>query len=309
MGWTIATVLLIVVFAPVIWRMLFPFQTRRYQGPDIAELKYREVFFENKQQNISLAGMLFVPEGEGPFPTVVIIHGSGTSYRNSLWYLTLVQHLQENGIAVLLPDKRGSEKSQGNWRQSSFEDLATDTIAALDYLKTQSGIASSFGIIGMSQGGWIAPIVAAQYELSFVVNVVGASVTAFEQLTYEENYTLREMGFLPGISNLISYLTTFILIHVSQRAFWKTVGNFDPIPYWQAVNAPTFVMYGSDDTNVPTIESKKRFLALGKGNISVKIYEGSGHALQDPIGQGNRIFREEALEDICRFIKKINHHP
>lgn len=139
MAWIFVILLFLVVFAPVVWRMLFPFQPRRYQGPDIAKLKYREVFFENKQQNISLAGLLFVPEGEGPFPTVVIIHGSGTSYRSSLWYLTLVQYLQENGIAVLLPDKRGSEKSKGDWRNSRFEDLATDTIAALDYLKTQSG--------------------------------------------------------------------------------------------------------------------------------------------------------------------------
>ena len=73
--------------------------------------------------------MLFLPEGNGPFPAAVIIHGSGTSDRDNLWPLTLTQYLRESGIAVLLPDKRGSEKSEGDWRTSSFQDLAGDTFS------------------------------------------------------------------------------------------------------------------------------------------------------------------------------------
>jgi dienelactone hydrolase len=255
--------------------------------------------------------MVFVPEGNGPFPAVIMIHGSGTSIRDSLWYLTLTHHLQENGIVVLLPDKRGSEKSQGNWRTSSFDDLATDTIAAVEYLKEQSNVTiSQIGIIGMSQGGWIAPIVATKTsDISFIVDVVGTSVTTHEQLLYEENNNLREMGFLPGISNAISYVSTFVLRKFSQKDFWNAIGNFDPLPYWQDVNIPTLVMYGNEDTNVPTMRSKGRLESLDKDNITVRIYEGSGHALQDPIGQGDSIFREDALMDITEFIASIEASP
>ena len=52
--------------------------------------------------------MLFLPEEKDSIPLVVVIQGSGYSNRNNTWYLTLVKHLQDNGIAVLLPDKRGS---------------------------------------------------------------------------------------------------------------------------------------------------------------------------------------------------------
>ena len=95
-------------------------------GPDLSDLEYSEISFENTHEDVQLAGMLFLPEGDGPFPTAVFIHGSGPSARNSAWYLGIAKYLQANGVAVLLPDKRGCEKSGGNWRGASIEDLATD---------------------------------------------------------------------------------------------------------------------------------------------------------------------------------------
>ena len=97
-------------------------------GPDLSEVDYSEIFFQTNIENLQLSGMLFVPKGEGPFPTIVIIHGSGTSRRNNVWYLSVAHHLQQNGIAVLLPDKRGSEKSAGKWLGASFEQLAADIL-------------------------------------------------------------------------------------------------------------------------------------------------------------------------------------
>ena len=82
-------------------------------GPELSSFDYDEVEFENGE--LRLAGMIFLPPGEGPFPVAVIIHGSGPSRRDNKWYLSVSRHLQDNGIAVLLPDKRGCEKSEGNW--------------------------------------------------------------------------------------------------------------------------------------------------------------------------------------------------
>ena len=80
---------------------------RRLQGVELDDTDYREVSFENAEQGLRLAGMLFVPEGDGPFPAIVMIQGSGTSVRNNRWYLTLIQYLQENGIDRRLTDVHG----------------------------------------------------------------------------------------------------------------------------------------------------------------------------------------------------------
>nr|NIP17576.1 hypothetical protein [Xanthomonadales bacterium]NIX12366.1 hypothetical protein [Xanthomonadales bacterium] len=126
--------LLLVVLGPVLTAQLRQEPGRRMTGVALSELEYSEVEFRNQAQGIDLAGLLFVPDGEGPHPAAVLIHGSGTSNRGNGWYSTLVHDLVESGIAVLLPDKRGSEASGGDWRTSSFEDLATDTVAAVDFL-------------------------------------------------------------------------------------------------------------------------------------------------------------------------------
>jgi dipeptidyl aminopeptidase/acylaminoacyl peptidase len=102
-------------------------------GPELSTLDYVEVQFKNG--DLDLAGMLFIPEGDGPFPAAVIIHGSGTSRRTNKWYLSVAQHLREKGIAVLLPDKRGSDKSERTWVGADFEDLAGDTAAAVNYVR------------------------------------------------------------------------------------------------------------------------------------------------------------------------------
>lgn len=277
---------------------------RRLQGVELDDTDYREVSFENAEQGLRLAGMLFVPEGDGPFPAIVMIQGSGTSVRNNRWYLTLIQYLQENGIVVLQPDKRGSVQSEGDWRTASFDDLATDTLAAVFFLKDQEQVAiSEIGVIGMSQGGHIAHLAADRsQDIAFLVNVVGGSVPMHDLLVYEETHNLRELGILPGLSNLLAYPSSWMVRNIAQPAFWGAIGNFDPLPYWSKLTLDALVLYGENDTNVPSSESARILESLGKPNIRVKIYPGSGHALESPTGEGNSIFRQDALKDIRDFV-------
>ena len=283
----LAAIIVLFVIIPV-FAQLSEGEGRTLQRVKLEDTTYQEVIFQNLTQGIGLGGMLFVPDGEGPFPAAVIIHGSGTSRRDNGWYLTLTQHLQENGIAVLLPDKRGSEKSEGDWRTSSFKDLAKDSLAASSFLKEQDEIAfSQIGLVGMSQGGHIAPIVASESsDVAFLVNVVGGSIPMHEMLLYEENHNLRQMGLVPGLSNVVAYPSTFVLRNITKRDFWKAIGDFDPIPYWERLSVSSLVLYGQDDTNVPSAESAARLRSLGKSNIDVRIYAGSGHPLEDPEGTG-----------------------
>ena len=303
--YVVALVALLVILGPVFVRQLAPVEPRPFERVALKDTVFTEVVFRNHAQELELAGLLFVPEGKGPFPAAVIIHGSGTSRRDSGWYLTLTKFLQDNGVVVLLPDKRGSEKSGGDWRTASFEDLATDTLAAIEYVRRQDGVElTTIGIIGMSQGGWIAPIAAAKSEdVDFVVSMVGAAVTPEEQLAYEENHNLRQMGFLPGVSNVVSWLSTAWITNVAQRDFWRAIDGFDPLPYWEAVEVSTLVLYGSEDTNVPSRDSAARLQELHRPNMRVRVYEGSGHALEDPPEYGNSLIRYDALEAIGQFIQ------
>jgi dienelactone hydrolase len=280
---------------------------RSFERVELKDTTFEEISFRNTEQDLNLGGMLFVPDGVGPFPAAVIIHGSGTSRRDNGWYLTLTRYLQDNGVVVLLPDKRGSEKSEGSWRTASFEDLATDTEAAILYLKHQNEVGiSSIGIIGLSQGGHIAPIVAAQTpDIAFLVNIVGAALPMHDLLVYEETHNLRQLGVLPGLSDLLAYPAAWS-VRIRQREFWNAVGNFDPRPYWQALSVRSLVLYGQNDTNVPSIRSAEALRSLGNRNIDVRIYEGSGHALESPESAGNSIFREDALRDIRGFIATVS---
>jgi len=304
----ISLCLFALIFGPVAMKQLLPAEDRPYEYVSLEETSYAEVGFHNSRQDVALAGMLFVPQGEGPFPAVVVIHGSGTSRRDNGWYLTLTDHLQKNGVAVLLPDKRGSVQSEGDWRSADFVDLATDTLAAIDYLKTQDQVMiSTIGVVGMSQGGWIAPIVASESDdVTFLVSLVGSAVTPAEQLRYEENHNLRQIGFLPIISDTLAVLSTAYIKNIGQAAFWDAVGDYDPMPYWKELDIDALAMFGRDDTNVPSEKSAAKLNDLRNLKIRVRVYDGSGHALADPVEHGNDLIRYDVLEDISEFIEAAN---
>ena len=76
------------IVIPILIAQYTKTERRGLQGVRLKDTSFREISFQNTKQDINLGGMLFVPEGGGPFPAAVIIHGSGTSHRDSYWYLT-----------------------------------------------------------------------------------------------------------------------------------------------------------------------------------------------------------------------------
>lgn len=288
----IALALVVFLAIPFIFK---PKPRASLQGPSLSEMEYTEIYFNNG--DLQLAGMLFVPEGEGPFPSVVVIHGSGTSRRDSKWYLSVTQHLLDNNIAVLLPDKRGSEQSEGEWQGASFEDLAGDALSAVEYLKSQDYFEySSIGLLGMSQGGWIAPLAASKSEnISFVVSMSGAFVTTDEQLLYEETNSIHKMGTYMFLAELIAPLTTK---NIQQMDFWLPLAGYDPLPYWEMVGVPAFAAFGGGDVNVPVEESIQRLQNLDK-EIAYEVYPEGGHGITSPITGELQI---AYLNDLVAFI-------
>jgi dipeptidyl aminopeptidase/acylaminoacyl peptidase len=269
-------------------------------GPDLSEVDHAEIFFENNDDNLRLSGMLILPEGQGPFPTAIIIHGSGTSRRNSVWYLSVAQHLQQQGIAVLLPDKRGSVKSEGEWLGTSFEALATDTIAAVEFVKQQQEFEySTIGLIGMSQGGWIAPIVASKSDdVSFVVSMSGAAVTTEEQLFHEEIYNISPYTY-EFMARLLAPLSARVLM---KQDFFIPTAGFDPIRYWKDVHVPVFVALGEGDENVPVDASVQRLRDNDLDHFIIRIYPDGGHGIVD---NETKKLNADYLNDLVEFIQEV----
>ena len=145
--------------------------------------KSEEVSFTNSKFNIKLSGTLTVPKGDGPFPAVVLISGSGPQNRDEELmghkpFLVLADYLTRNGIAVLRYDDRGFGKSQGDFITATSADLATDAEAAFTFLAKRDDIQNEgTGLIGHSEGGLIASVVAStNREVAFVISLAGTGV-------------------------------------------------------------------------------------------------------------------------------------
>ncbi|MCF0072862.1 alpha/beta hydrolase [Dyadobacter sp. CY261] len=139
-----------------------------------------EVRFENPGAGIKLAGTLTLPTREGIFPAVVLLSGGGASDRNEAFlghkpFLVIADYLTRNGIAVLRFDDRGINQSQGDHLAATTADFATDAESAVDYLKTRKEInPGQIGLAGHSEGGMIAPMVAARSkDIAFIIMLAG----------------------------------------------------------------------------------------------------------------------------------------
>ncbi len=157
--------------------------------------------YENKEAGITLAGTLTLPPGKGPLPVVLLISGSGPHDRNETIYnhrpfLVLADYLTRQGIAVLRVDDRGVGESTGDFSQATSEDFASDVLAGIEYLKTRKEInPEQIGLIGHSEGGIIAPMVAAKSsDIAFIILMAGTGLTGEEILYLQGALIYRAMG-------------------------------------------------------------------------------------------------------------------
>ncbi len=146
---------------------------------------YREEGLRIASGEVTLAGRLFLPEAPGPHPAVVLLHGGGLERLNEapLFYAPL---LARCGVAALVYDKRGTGASGGRWGEALFDDFAADAAAAVTVLARRKDIdAHRIGLIGFSQGGRLAPVVAVrQGQVAFVVGVSGPFTSVAETRLY-----------------------------------------------------------------------------------------------------------------------------
>ncbi len=147
---------------------------------------------EIRNNDIILGGTLTIPEGEGPYPVFVLISGSGAQNRDEeifgfKLFGIIADHFTRSGIAVLRYDDRGVGASTGNLTNSTSADLAGDVGAWVAYLATRTEINSEMiGLLGHSEGGLIAPMVAAATDdVAMIILLAGTAVPG-EEIIYKQ---------------------------------------------------------------------------------------------------------------------------
>ena len=155
---------------------------KRQQEPEKPyPYKEEEIIFQNIKDSVTLSGTLTLPNKTGLFPVVILISGSGPQDRDETFYehkpfLVLADYLTRQGFAVLRYDDRGAGKSTGNHSTATTKNLAFDVLSAATYLRTRNDIdVNKIGLIGHSEGGIIAPMVAhLDKKIAFIV-LLGAT--------------------------------------------------------------------------------------------------------------------------------------
>jgi pimeloyl-ACP methyl ester carboxylesterase len=163
-------------------------QTPKEPFPYLSE----DVEYINPESGFKLAGTLTLPENAKNCPAVVLISGSGAQDRDETIFghkpfWVIADYLTRNGIAVLRVDDRGVGGSEKNTQEATSEDFAGDVLAGIEFLKTKNEIdQQKIGLIGHSEGGIIAPMVAnSSGDVAFVILLAGTGLNG-ERIIYKQ---------------------------------------------------------------------------------------------------------------------------
>ena len=250
-----------------------------------------DVAFPNEADGVALAGTLTLPDAADVHAAVVLISGSGPQDRDETVaghrpFLVLADHLTRRGIAVLRYDDRGVAASTGDFAQATTEDFARDAEAAVAYLQSRPEIdADRIGLIGHSEGGLVAPMVAARSgDVAFLVLLAPSGVTG-EEIFYAQKELIEKAG---GASDRavqdgrLMQERLFAMLKrdadsaqvaadvrrileesglppeaVEAQAEWVTSPwfryflTYDPAPALEEVDVPVLALFGEKDLQVP----------------------------------------------------------
>ena len=299
-------------------------ELKRPQNP-VKPYPYREeeVAYDNKTASLTLAATLTLPPGQGPFPAVVLITGSGPQDRDeSLMghrpFLVLADYLTRHGIAVLRADDRGVGKSGGNFAAATTPDFATDAEAGIAYLRSRVEVdRRRIGLVGHSEGGIIAPMVAARNpDVRFIVLMAGSGVPGDDivvsqsVLIAEASGVAREQAEKNGsdlrdILALVKQEKDDRLLNAKLREkladkvlpaqlgmqiqaltapWYRYFISYDPAAALARVSCPVLAIGGDKDLQVPARQNlaaiRNALAAGGNKNVEIDELPGLNHLFQ-----------------------------
>jgi dipeptidyl aminopeptidase/acylaminoacyl peptidase len=272
----------------------------------------KEITFSNGPTK--LAGSLILPPTGNSLSAVVFLHGSGAEGRWASRFLAT--QLARHGVAALIFDKRGVGASTGDWRQATLEDLAGDGVAAVARLLQEPRISEKrIGIHGHSQGGTLAPLVAARSKhVAFVVGSAAAGVPpdsteiysvlnsvypqaktaadsadarAYVSELVSVAYHGRPRGKLDSLVVAFKNRPWFFEPPAPDNSYWsfsKVLARYQPLQWWAKVRVPVLLLYGAEDKRVPPSESAARIAhtlrRAGNRDVTLRIFPGADHTFR-----------------------------
>ena len=288
--------------------------------PVIADrVRYREEEVTFKSGDVALQGTLVLPDNKGPHPIIVFVPAS-RQYATREGSRPLAEFFAYHGISGFIYDKRGTGASKGKWLEASFDDLANDTLAAVDLLKRRQDIdAKQIGLFGGSQSGWIVGLAASRSrDVAFIISTSGPGVTPEEQELYRAEHWLRADGFAEADIDKAMAYTRFryecartnkgwdrladMDIDAKKAAwagyvgagvgrnhpFWKffnLIRDYDPAPALEKVKCPVLAIFGERDTFLPVEKSvrvwRDSLQKAGNDDVTIKVFPRGGHGLQE----------------------------
>lgn len=174
--------------------------------PDPATLPYdlEEVTFTGGSPDVTLAGTLSLPRGDGPHPAIVLFSGSGAQDRDESLrpvaaikpFALLADALTRAGIAVLRYDDRGTAQSTGDYTTARLADLTADAEAAFAYLRSRPEIdPARTGVLGHSEGGiYTASLIEAGAPIAFAVALAGPATNGVDLMVAQNGAIARSGG-------------------------------------------------------------------------------------------------------------------
>ncbi|MBR5332065.1 MAG: alpha/beta hydrolase [Muribaculaceae bacterium] len=277
----------------------------------------QDVTFQNG--DIALAGTLTTPFWGKSHKAVVLVSGSGSQNRDEELFghkpfAVIADYLTRHGIAVLRYDDRGVGGSSKGSKEDTTIDLATDAIAAVEYLKSRKDIDTThIGIVGHSEGGLIAVINAAQHpeDVNFIATLAGPYVSGRDILVRQNQLIAETMGqplnddqlkhideIFEAIYNstnteqLATCLTEILksdstnkqqdietTVRVMTSPWYVAFVKLDPTQYLSQVKCPVFAANGTWDYQVDATQNLEMARKM-MPQATIKQYEGLNHMFQ-----------------------------
>ena len=233
----------------------------------------KKVWFEDKHGN-KLCGVLHTPEGKGPFPAVVLVHGLNTSKDGASARMS-AKHIFNTETATLSIDLYGHGESDGVFEDVTVTSAEESIYAALDFLSIQKNInVNKIGLFGSSYGG--SASIAAGPDPRIKAIVLKTPASDYKDIRI----------FKLGKNEMLRWKKEGIITTLGQYtlkwSFHQDVLDNHRNQYAEAnkIKAPTLIIHGDEDTIVPLDQSKRLLAALG-GVKNLEILSGAGHIIRD----------------------------
>ena len=261
-----------------------------------------------------LRALLWIPDAAGPLPGIVLVDGSGDGACDD--WGEWPERFVGCGAVVLAHDKPGCGGSPGNWMEQTFDDRARETLAALAVLRAHPACSGQpVGLLGFSQGGWVALLAATSGDADFVVSLSGPGVTPAAQDRVRIERELRARDIAPdAIAEALDWIderarrllagepaedvfadqlrladrswyagTTEYFDTLPALSFLGRILDFDPVPALQRVSCPVLALFGAADTLVPVLPSVTAFAenlpTLDGDPHGIAVFPGANHGL------------------------------